>query len=176
MLLILVLQELTELAKGLLTITTLIWEVWNRIVLVASIGQHGHLRHKMAHLGLLRSKFVNLLPGIVTATTTTARPSFNVLNSVGSRTKPTVTTNRTGDISRSMNLLMHFQLILIVELTVTNYTLVHRCPHWCVRIHTVGASRVTIAFHPLVSTKVGPVQVAIARAARSTHSLVDSKG
>ena len=122
------------------------------------------------HLVLLRSKIVNLLPGISLPRASAAVSTLNMLNSVGPRTKATVATDGTGHVSGAMNLLVHVQFVLRVENTVASCALVRwgwRLP--LVVIHAVVATCVTITFHPLVSTEARTAQIAITCCAYSAH-------
>jgi len=107
MLLIIMLQKLTQMPKLLITLIAMIRIIGSGSITIPSIGQHGRTSHIRLHRPLRSSKLVDIITCIVSSFTTRAISRLYMLHSIGSRTKPTISTNWTGNISRSMYLHMH---------------------------------------------------------------------
>ena len=111
---------------------------------------------------LTSSKIVNLLPIVVSVRTVTTRTisAFDVLDGIRTGTEPTVTTDGTSNISRTMNLQMHIQLVLVVKFTITLSAL--KDGNWSdilvtatvLVVDAVPAPAVSVAFRPLVAAKL----------------------
>ena len=163
MLLIIMLQKLTEMTKRLGTTRTIV-RIVRDTIMVASIGEHGCPIQIWAHGRLLLGIPVDLIPGVVSPATSTAIPAFDVLDSVGSRLESNIATNRASYIARTMNLHVHVQLVLARERAIASATFVIR-----VSRDTIPASTVAVALVPLVATEAAVRQPLLALGALSSH-------
>lgn len=168
-LLILMLQKLAHLTKLLVASVAVVWEVRHSPVRrpVAVIVQHGSLRQIPLHLGLLRGKTIDLLASIILSSTASTVTTLHMLNGVGTRPKASIATNGAGHITRTMNLLMHVEFILIIEGAGTFVALVSVAG--LIATDTVLASRTAIPLQPLISTERPVGHEAVAVSANSSH-------
>lgn len=145
-LLILMLKELTELAKGFDTRRATVRQVGD-VVRIVTIREHRNFVEKRSQNFLLASIAVNLTPCIIFPGTAFAVSALDMLHSVGSRLEANFAAYGTGNLSWTMDLHVHIQRVLIREHIVTYMTLVVGTRN------TVFAARVTIALRPLVATE-----------------------
>ena len=98
---------------------------------------------------------MDLSTSILTTPAATAVATFNVLDSVGSRTKALLPTNGATNIERTVHLHMHVEFILIIEGSeaLVAFILVLLVLIPLVAFYTVSATRVSISLHPLISAK-----------------------
>ena len=115
--------------------------------------------HTSLRLGIL----INLLASIVAPFATSTITALHVLDGVGWRAKTCISTNRAGDVTRTMNLLMHFKLILGVEISVAYYASIRRrrlellycCARRILRPRdAILAARAALALSPLIAAEV----------------------
>ena len=167
MLLIVVLKQLTQLAKGAIAFVTLIGIIGCRPIVVSSIGQHGRTVQIGLHGRSRLSKPINVVSRILLATATTAIATLHVLNGVGSRAKALFSTNGTGYSPRTMDLHVHVQIVLTVKSTMAFAALVVCLV--VVSTYTVIATRVAVTLAPLIVAVSVPVVVAAAVSAIAAH-------
>lgn len=150
MLLILVLQKLTEGRKGLGAFGTVVREVWYIVRwLPTSIRQLRLVGKVGCHATLLDSIVVDLLACVVLSFAPPTKSTFHVLDSIGSRLEAYISTDRTCHIASTMHLHVHVQLILITKVTATFVAFEGRV----VSLDAVTAARTSITFHPLIATE-----------------------
>lgn len=155
MLLIVVLQELTELAKHLVARTTLVGIFGSVAMAMArAIGEKRRARQVGSHGRLRRGVLVNAFASIILAATATAIPAFHMLHGIGTRTKPSVATNGTGKAARTMDLGVHIQLVVVGKRATAFVTFKSRAAAAAAAMNTGGATRSTFAFAPLIVAKV----------------------
>lgn len=118
-LLILMLKKLTELTERLSTFRTVIREIGNVIVVRIAVGDHGGISHEATHRWLILGKVVDLTACQILSSATRAISTFHVLDRIRPRLETGFAANGTRNITRTMNLHVHVQLVLIVELTET---------------------------------------------------------
>jgi hypothetical protein len=118
--LILVLQKLAQLSEGFDTIRALVWKIryGPAVVVVVSIRKQWSIRNELAHPRLARGKLVNIFPGIVLSEAASAKSTLDVLDGIGTRAKPGISTNRARYILWTMNLHVHVHFILRIEFSV----------------------------------------------------------
>jgi hypothetical protein len=177
MLVVLMLQELTHLTKGLATVGATVRQVRYTVVLITTIREPRNSGKVALQLLLLGGKIVNLLTRIVGSKTPTAVSAFHVLNRVGGRGKSRITADGTSHVAGSVHLHVHVQFVLTVERTRARAARIADCAissSGVVAIHTSFAARLAIPFHPLVPTKVSATLVIIALHACSTHRFSQS--
>jgi hypothetical protein len=163
------LEQLTHLSKRLGAVGTLIRKVGDLVVVIpVAIGQLRNIRQVTRHGLFGLGKLVDLVSGIVLSSTARAKAAFDVLDGVGARLETSLSTDGTSDISRTMHLHVHVQIILIVKGTVANAALVGRGV--ADSVDTVSATRPAVAFGPLVLTELA------ARAILSTVRTMSSHG
>ena len=106
---IIMLHQLAQIPKRTVTLGTTIWKVWNSTApRSASVFQQRSFSHVRSHRSLAVDKVMNLLSCVISRTTTSsAIPTFNMLDCIGSRLEPYFATNWTCDIFWSMHLHMH---------------------------------------------------------------------
>jgi hypothetical protein len=167
-LLVLMLQQLAQLTKYLGTVWTIIREIGN-IVRAASIRQHGNIVQIVLHLRLTGGKLVDLVPGVVNSSTPSAVATFDMLHSVGARLESLLSTDGTTHVTRTVDLLVHFKIVLVVKGPGAIRTRVDR------PVDAVGASRSSCTFVPLVVAKIVRLStIATLSAATLVHNLVDA--
>lgn len=115
MFLILMLQQLTEIAIHNRTLRTLIGIVRDLIVVVSSIGDHGELGHVTMHGSFLRSKAPDLFPRIVPSTALRTSSVFDMLHCVCARFEASITTNGTRDVAGAVHLHVHLQVVAVLK-------------------------------------------------------------
>lgn len=89
-----------------------------------TISQLRHRTHVGSHTDLSRSELVDLLSGIVLTKTTGTVSTLHVLDGIGTGTKSSFVTNRTCDSTRTMDLHMLVEFVLIGEFSKSFSTLV----------------------------------------------------
>lgn len=156
MLLILVLEQLTHLSKGLGALGTLVWKVRDALIIVPiTIGQLRDISHVSRHALLGLRVLVDLLPSIVLTSTARTEPALHMSDGVGSRLFETgISAHGTSDIAGTMHLHVHIKVVLALERTVADAALVGR--RRCVRdaVDAIFAPRPSFAFCPLVPVMV----------------------
>ena len=120
--LILMLQQLRQLTKGLCTFRTLIRKIRN-IIIMSTIRQKRSPVQIGLHSTFFLSKVIDLLSCIVSSRTARTVSTFNVLDGISTGAKSLLSAHRTFDVARAMNLHVHLQLVSGVEFTVTFSTL-----------------------------------------------------
>ena len=85
MLVVPVLEQLTQLSKCLLTIRTLVGEVRHSAVVVATVSKLRNTNRVAPHRALSVRKVVDLLTSVVCSGTSRTISTLDVLNSVGTR-------------------------------------------------------------------------------------------
>ena len=152
MLLILVLKKLTELTKGFGAGKTTIRQVGNALMGIVAVCEHGGFVEVRTHCRLLLGILIYLSACIICPTTAFAVSALDMLNCVRSRLEASITTHRTGKLTRTMDLHVHIEFILIRKLPVAFVALVNRSRILVPICHAVFATRVSVAFEPLVAT------------------------
>jgi hypothetical protein len=183
--LILVLQKLAQMSEGFAAIRALVWQVgYDSTIVAASIRKHWLIRNEVAHPRLARGKLVNILPGIVSSKAACAMSTLDVLDGIGTRAKPGISTNRARDILWTMNLHVHVHFILRIEFSLALVTTI-RVGHnmWTDAIclvrrrgshilDTVFAFGPAIALHPLIPAELTTGLVITTIGARSAHLIL----
>lgn len=155
MLLILMLQQLTELTERLVALLAAVGHVGHRTRSTATVSQKGTLRHVLPHRPLRRGKVINLLPRIVLAKAALAETRLHVLHCVRAGAEALLSTHRARHVARSVDLHVHVQLVLRVEVAVALAALIgHAIPSLVVRIvgPAVPAIPTTAASVPTASS------------------------
>jgi hypothetical protein len=169
MLIIIVLQELTELPKGLVARTALVGIFGSAaaigLFMAIAIGEKRRARQIGSHGRLRRGILVNAFTSVILAKTATAIPTFHMLHSVGTGTKPRVTTNGTGHGARTMDLGVHVQLVLVGKLTVA----LAAFKSSIVALNAVAATGNTVALTPLIVAKVAALTPVAAPGTVANH-------
>jgi hypothetical protein len=166
-LLILMLKKLTQLSKLSGTFGTLIRKVRNAAIPVAIISQLRNFRHVSRHGPFGFGKLVNLLSYVVSSSTARTKAALNMLNSVCSRPETNFSTHGTSHVSRSVYLHMHVKIILVVKSAVTDAALERG--YVCGLVDAISATRVAVAFVPLVPTEPATRSVVSTISAVSSH-------
>lgn len=159
MLVVLVLQQLTELTKGLVAVGTVVGEIGDASSV--SIREHGNVGCNVAlHASLLIRKFVNLTSRIVGPKTTRTITTLNVLHRIGPGPEASFMADGTRNVSWTMRLCVHVELILSVKVSEAFVTgeggsgisseAIISVAGIVVPTHTVFASRISITLEPLV--------------------------
>jgi len=127
------------------------------------IRQERRTVHVRLHFALPLSKLVYLLPRPVFALASGAVSAFHVLDHVGAAFEMSLSAQDARDGARAMDLHVHVQLVLVLELSVAFRTIVGRRMLICddggtdggmvSRDDAIHAARVAVAFHPLVTTE-----------------------
>jgi len=167
---IIVLQELTSLTKGLLTLVATIRKIGRSFLPMGSIREHGCTGQIRLHGLLLLGKLVNGITGILGAATTSAKTTFHVLYCISTRSESTFFTNRTCHTAGPMNLHVHVQFILGSEDAVAFTTLILMILLGAA--HAIAAARDTIALAKLIRTEVVPTTPITTLSTITDHLLV----
>jgi hypothetical protein len=169
--LILVLQKLAQMSEGLDTIRALVWKIgYGPAVVSISIRKHWSICNEMAHPRLARGKLVNIFPGIVLSKAACAISTLDVLDGIGTRAKPGISTNRARYILGTMNLHVHVHFILRIEFSVALVTTKgHMWTGGSPILDTASASGTAIALDPLVPAELATGLVVTTSGARSAH-------
>lgn len=166
MLLIHVLHQLAQMAKTLCAFLALVGQVGHRS---STIGMIPPIRQeRIAPTSVSLHKIVNLLTRIILSAAPSAESTLNMLNGVCGRFESNVSTHGAMKLTRTVDLHVHVQFILAVELLVAFGALIgwwwrwddHRISCSVVRrlvllstTHAMHATRVTVAFSPLVAAE-----------------------
>ena len=164
-LLIHVLHQLTQIAKTLCAFLALVREIGHRF----SIGMTSTIRqHRIAPTRVSLHVIINLPTRIVSAQTSAATPTLDMLNSIRGRSEPHISTYWAAKLARTMDLHVHVQIILIGELTTTFPAYKFGSVEDVVT-NTIGATRIAFAFVPLVVGVPVIIQSFIATSAFPVH-------
>lgn len=106
MLLILMLEQLAQIAKHSVARLATVGKVWSSGIAISVVLQHGSGDVRL-HLSLGRSKLIDLIPRIILSSASSAVATLNMLDSVGTRTESTVSTNRTRNLFWAVHLHVH---------------------------------------------------------------------
>ena len=117
-LLILMLQQLTELTERLVALLAAVGHVGHRTRSTAAVSQKGTLRHVLPHRPLRRGKVINLLPRIVLAKAAPAEARLHVLHRIRPGAEALLSAHRARHVARSVDLHVHVQLVLRVEVAI----------------------------------------------------------
>jgi hypothetical protein len=147
MLLVLMLEQLAQVAKQDVARLATVRKVWSSVIAISVVFQHWS-GDELLHLPLGRSKFIDLIPRIVLSSASRAVTTLNVLDSVGTRTESTVSTNRTRNLFWAVHLHVHVEVIFVSEYASTRGTLA------IVGIDTGSATRLPLSFVPLIDAEL----------------------
>ena len=106
MLLILMLEQLAQIAKHFVATLATVGKIRSSGIAISVVFQHGSGDERL-HLPLRRSKFIDLIPRILSSSASSAVATLNMLDSVGTRTESTVSTNRTRNLFWTVHLHVH---------------------------------------------------------------------
>ena len=169
MLVVLVLQELTELTKGLVAIGALVGKIWNNsaviAVFTATIREARSITDVAIHGLLAFGKLVNLSASVIFSETARAITRLDVLHSIRARTKSLFATDWTSHVARTVNLKVHVEFILSIKASIAGAAAGIANNSF----DAIAAARVSVAFHPLVATERAAAQVFIALTAAPSH-------
>ena len=154
-LLVLMLQQLAQVMKVFVTLWAAVRLIGDTILF--SVRQQ--TIHVRLHGTFALSKLVDLRPSVVLATASGTVAALDVLDRVGSRTESTFTTDRACNVSRTMDLLVHLQLVRVTKDSLAGVA---------DESHTLLATRLTGSLEPLVAAV--PTRVALISTLR-THSI-----
>lgn len=118
MFLILMLQQLTELTKRLVALLAAVGHVGHRTRSTAAVSQKGTLRHVLPHRPLRRGKLINLSPRIVLAKAAPAEARLHMLHRIRPGAEALLSAHRARNVARSVDLHVHVQLVLRVEVAI----------------------------------------------------------
>lgn len=124
---------------------TLVGEIRDLVGTVAVILQHWS--HVLIHFSLSTCKVIDLLSSVVLTTASSAVTTLDMLNRIRASGKTAISTHRTRNIARAVNLHMHVEIITIVEVASTDMTL-------AASVDTFITTRVTFTLSPLVQAVV----------------------
>ena len=155
-LLVLVLKQLAQLTKLLVAWLTMVGEIWYLIGSLSLILQHEW--HELTHLLLSIDKLIDFLSGVVRTTASSAMSTFDMLNSIGTRSEASLSAHRTRDRARAVYLHMHVEIILTVEIASASGT--HMGGGGKVSgVDTIHATRTPFPFLPLIAAEFTAVKV-----------------
>lgn len=117
-LLILMLQQLTELTERLVALLAAVGHVGHRTRSTATVSQKGTLRHVLPHRPLRCGEVINLLPRIVLAKAALAETRLHVLHRIRPGAEALLSAHRARHVARSVDLHVHVQLVLRVEVAI----------------------------------------------------------
>jgi hypothetical protein len=175
MLLIIVLQELTEIPKRFVARTTLVRILGRTAMVIVTIGKKRRARQVGSHGRLRLGKLVNVFSGIVLPETATAVPAFHMLHRIGTGTKPRVATDRTGHVARTMDLHVHLQRVPARKLAIA-FAALKSAMDLHVHLQRVRAGKLAVAFAALKSAALAALDtVSAARRAFALAPLITAK-
>jgi hypothetical protein len=144
-----VLQQLTQLSKRLVTIGTMVGQIGHHTTaIIIVVGQEGCCGQVRAHTFFTIRIVVNMLSRSFLWTVTTGTvPTFNVLDGIRTRGKIGFTTYGTRNRTGTMNLHMHLQIVLTCKGSTACFTVIGRRRRG---IHAIDTPRIATAFTPLI--------------------------
>jgi hypothetical protein len=119
-LLVLVLQELAELAERLGTFGAAVGEVGHALPTPPAVLEERDVAHVRAHRALATGEVVDLLSRVGLPFAAAAESALDVLNGVGARLEALVPADRARNRLGAMDLHVHVEVVLSLELSVTN--------------------------------------------------------
>eukprot|EP00523_Entomoneis_sp_CCMP467_P009110 CAMPEP_0168731222 /NCGR_PEP_ID=MMETSP0724-20121128/7139_1 /TAXON_ID=265536 /ORGANISM="Amphiprora sp., Strain CCMP467" /LENGTH=189 /DNA_ID=CAMNT_0008778193 /DNA_START=214 /DNA_END=783 /DNA_ORIENTATION=+ len=151
--------------KPLVARSTLVGKIRRRSVIVASVGQQGRAGQIGSHGILLIGELENGVAGIVLAFAAGAIATLHMLNRVGARSETNIPTNGARHVPGTVDLHVHVQFILIVEGAIALAAPISIGD----AIDAILATRITIAFSPLVATEASIAAPITTIGAVATH-------
>ena len=155
-LLVLVLKQLTQLAKHFAAWLTMVGEIGDLVRTVVVILQHE--RHELLHLLLSIDELIDLLSGVVFTNASSAVSTLDMLNSIRTRSEASIATYRTSNSASAVYLHMHVEIVLTLEVASANGTNVGGCRKRSF-VDALDATRTPFPFLPLIVAEVATVKV-----------------